>query len=165
MLLQRTIHAMSVGNAFVCALVLALSTIEFGWRSPTDFILVPRSQFSRSRMLVQVSFISSALGFCAAVICIFCSCFDAHRAHRHILPILCLTMSFIALTTEMLSAGFGVAVLAHRDYESYDELFLIALLNLGSVFMQGVTILLFFNKEIHDHKEYASIETGRRTVY
>ena len=160
MLLLRAIAAISLINAFVYALILSLCTIEYSWRD-NPFAIVTSTQFSRSRTLILFSFLYSAFGLCAALFCIFCSCFNLQRGHRRIVSLLCLTLSFIAFTMGVLSSGFGVSVLMHHDYQIFDELFLISLLDMVALFVQSVTILMLFNKEIHDHEDNMTLTHGR----
>lgn len=159
MLLLRTLTAFSIANAFVGGIVLALSTVEFGWRRPDDVFVINRSQFSRSRSLVYFSFISSSFAICAAAVCVFCNCFDLSRHHRKIVANLCITLSFIALTTQCLSAAFGISVLAHHDFQYFDELLITALLDIVGVFLQSITILLLFQKT--EVPEFERVTTRR----
>jgi hypothetical protein len=160
MLLLRAIAAISIINAFLYALILALCTIEYGWRNDT-FAIVTAKQFSRSRTLIHYSFMSSAFGFCAALFCLFCSCFNLQRGHRRIVSLLCLTLSFIAFTTGILSSGFGIAVLMFHDYQIFDELMMVSLLDMVALFVQSICIMMLFNKEIHDHNESMTLSHGR----
>jgi hypothetical protein len=165
MLLVRSIAAISSVNAFVYALILALSTIEYAWRDDPNIVTTSK-QFSRARTLIHFSFMSSAFGFCAALVCMFCSCFNLHRAHRRIVTLLCLTLSFVALTTGILSSGFGVSVLAHKDYQLFDELMIISLLDMVAVFLQSLSIILLFNRELQLHKETVDMDRiSTRQVY